>query len=340
MPPKKRQRTSQSNVKTTQPQHVSEVAAGRLQLRDWITVVHQGRHGYPEKRKFPLNEGGSFLDVVQRCWFWSCQSPTIVAEYEALRQKHLSLVGQSQAAAVSAPDANQADETSTPSASVVELESVAKLEESIGIEHRAASEINQVELIQGKDKSIWLLSSQNKTVAKHCILGGYGTGQWVPEAECAEPGVPFKLDNDRSVVQLDEGSFSAEAQGCQTLTVYKLLLRAETEKHVSDHRMSFLQITRKPSVQAGEDGFDIQIKNPMTFRCLRDPRTLGAGAEERVTSKNFFSKCLGTSLAHETCQVVFRYRFERVGQSFKIQRPYVITSKALTLQKDKPLKLV
>lgn len=256
--------------------------------------------------------GGGEFSLLLR--FWSCQSPSIVAEYEALRQKHLALVGQS-TSVVPAPDAPQPDETPTPSAPVVELESAAKLEESIGIEHRAASEISQVELILGKDKTIWLLSSQNKTIAKHCILGGYGTGQWVPEAECSEPGVPFKLDNDRSVVQLDESSFSAEAQGCQTLTIYKLLLRAETEKHVSEHRMSFLQITRKPSVQAGEDGFDIQIKNAMTFRCLRDPRSFqGSGDnQERVTSKNFFSKCLGSTLAHETCQIVFRYRFERVG---------------------------
>lgn len=67
MPPKKRAKTAH-NAKVTQPQNVADVAAGRLQLRDWITLVHQGRHGFPEKRKFPLADGGSFLDVVQRCF--------------------------------------------------------------------------------------------------------------------------------------------------------------------------------------------------------------------------------------------------------------------------------
>ena len=69
MPPKKRQRIAQSNVKSAgQPQSMSEVASGRHQLKDWIQVAFQGRHGFPEGRKFPLNNGGSFLDIVQRCW--------------------------------------------------------------------------------------------------------------------------------------------------------------------------------------------------------------------------------------------------------------------------------
>lgn len=84
MPPRKKQRISSSNLKTSQPQNVSEVAAGRLQLRDWIAVVHQGRHGYPEKRKFPLNDGGSFLDVVQRCW---CDEDALITDSLALVKK-------------------------------------------------------------------------------------------------------------------------------------------------------------------------------------------------------------------------------------------------------------
>lgn len=77
MPPKKRQRTSQSNSKALQPQCMTEVAPGRQQLKDWIQVAHQGRHGYPEPRKFPLNQGGSFLDIVQRCW---CDEDTLLSD--------------------------------------------------------------------------------------------------------------------------------------------------------------------------------------------------------------------------------------------------------------------
>ena len=83
MPPKKRQKT-QSNLKAWVPQNVSQVAAGRVQLKDWINMVHGGRRGFPEARKFPLNRGGSFLDIVQRCW---CDETTLVSESHELVKK-------------------------------------------------------------------------------------------------------------------------------------------------------------------------------------------------------------------------------------------------------------
>lgn len=41
-----------------------------------------GRHGFNESRKFPLENGGSFLDIVQRCW----------ANQETLVQDSLSFI--------------------------------------------------------------------------------------------------------------------------------------------------------------------------------------------------------------------------------------------------------
>lgn len=82
MPPKKKQKIAASNFKGVQPQTISEVSAGRIQLKEWVTLLYQGRHGYPEKRKWPLLEGGSFLDVVQRCW----------CDEEALLSDSLTLV--------------------------------------------------------------------------------------------------------------------------------------------------------------------------------------------------------------------------------------------------------
>lgn len=84
MPPKKKARVGNSNVKAAQPQALSEVASGRLQLKDWIGIVHQGRHGYPDKRKFPLLSGGSFVEVVQRCW---CDEDALVADSLSLVKK-------------------------------------------------------------------------------------------------------------------------------------------------------------------------------------------------------------------------------------------------------------
>ncbi|CAK9098294.1 Uncharacterized protein SCF082_LOCUS46069 [Durusdinium trenchii] len=277
--------------------------------------------------------------------FWASQTGGILTEYEALRHRHLDLVGQSVAVAAAPEEPSASGEgekpENPPTTPTTELESVAKLQETIGIELRVPSECSHVELILGADKSVWLVSSQQKTLSKYSVLGGYGTGQWMPEGECSEGGVPFVCKDDRALVQIDESSFSTEAQGFSTLTLYQLLLRAESQKNITEHRFSFLQIDRKAAVEAGEDGFEIKVKSAMVFRCLRDPRAFGAQGkvEERITAKNFFSKCVGHTLPKESAVTVFRYRFERVGQNFKIQRPYMITSRSLTLQKDKPLKL-
>ncbi|CAK9022588.1 Uncharacterized protein SCF082_LOCUS15851 [Durusdinium trenchii] len=273
--------------------------------------------------------------------YWSGQTGALLAEYEDLRQGHLELVGQSSAVAVVAAEGQATTEepTSTPARpTFVEVESLSKLEETHGgIELKVNSEAGGVELILCKDGTIWLLCGQNRTIPKHSVLAGFGTGQWLPEAECTDGGVPFAVPHgDRTLVQIDEASFSTEAQGNQTLTLYKLLLRAETEKQLTEHRVSFLKVERKATVEAGQDGFEVTIKNGMTFKCLRDPRT--QQGEERLTSKNFFSKCLA-SLPRETAMVVFRFRYERVGQNFKIQRPYVIASVPISLRKDVPLKL-
>ena len=73
MPPKKKARTGSSGASNNKlagqvPQTMDDVCAARLLLRDWIVEAYRGRHGFSEERKYPLNNGGSFLDIVQKCW--------------------------------------------------------------------------------------------------------------------------------------------------------------------------------------------------------------------------------------------------------------------------------
>lgn len=74
MPPKKKQRvsgggqTANSKFVSQAPQTMDDVCRGRVLLRDWILDAYKGRHGFETKLKFPLNEGGSFLQMVQRAW--------------------------------------------------------------------------------------------------------------------------------------------------------------------------------------------------------------------------------------------------------------------------------
>lgn len=266
------------------------------------------------------------------------QAGEIKTIFENLKEHHMELVGhqQQQQQVANNSEAENAGSTQDPTIPVVQMESLAKLESEVGVEHRAPSEIASVELLRGKDGSLWLLSSQNKSVGKHQLLGGFGTGQWLTASECADPGVPFTVaEGDKTIIQLDESSFGAEgAQGVSTLTIYKLLLRAETEKQIVQHKLSFLKVERKQAVEAGQDGFEITLRQSMVFKCVKDPR---AGETERISCKNFFSKFVGALPSSVLAAV--RYRFERVGQNFKVQRPYVITGRAVSLEKDKPQKL-
>lgn len=282
--------------------------------------------------------------------FWSAQTGELKTTYDTLREKHLALLAAtttttttssgteratSSAGASTAENSTDQDQEPPASDSNTVLDSLSKLEQEIGVQYKCNSEIGQVELIVGKDGSIWLLGGVDKSLPRHTVVGGYGTGQWVSEEE-SDPGVRFVITDDKAWIQLDESSFAAEAQGSSTVTLYKLLIRAEREKGLTEHRFSFLDISRKQDLEAGQDGFNIKVKTAMKFKCVRDPRT-ASGSEEKITAKNVFSKCLERN--SDLLMDIYRFRYERVGQSFKVQRPYVCTTQHLTLSKDKPLKV-
>ncbi|CAK9075739.1 unnamed protein product [Durusdinium trenchii] len=290
--------------------------------------------------------GNAFSIKVDEHKFWSQQSGEIGEKYNELRGRHLELIGRSRADESSPGEelpSTAVDSEVTPqdpsSVQCTELDSLSKLEASVGIDFKCASEVSNIELILAKDSSLWILASQDKNIPKFTLLGGFGTGQWVAQSD-SQPGIDFAMpDGDKTIIQVDEASFSSEAQGVSTCSLFKLLVRSEREKGSVDHRMSFLDISRKDdaAVDPGSDGFNIGIKTAMKFRCMRDPRS--SSGEDRVTAKNLFSKCLAAASNSDLITKVFRFRYERVGQNWKIQRPYVISSKGFSVKKDKPLKL-
>lgn len=79
-------------------------------------------------------------------------------------------------------------------------------------------------------------------------------------------------------------------------------------------------------------------KCAMKFRCMRDPRQVGSGQEERITAKNFFSKVSNVKF-NKYALMIFRFRFERVGATWKVQRPYTVAKRGITLKKGKPFKI-
>ena len=273
--------------------------------------------------------------------FWSSQAGEIATEYNNLKEKHEELIGRE----VPVPRAAAADSAATgsgeplplppPGSDLVTLESLSKLEQSHGVEVKVPSEISGVEIILAKDGSLWLLGGAEKHLPKNVQIGGFGTGQYVPESDASE-GIAFSMPaGDGTTIQLDESSFG-EGQGISHMSLFKLLVRAEREKGITNHTLSFLNISRKQEVaEAGTDGFDIAVKTAMKFKCLKDPR----GNDDRVTCENMFAKVMSKVEGSDLIGKVFRFRYERVGQTFKIQRPYVITKQGISIPKEKPVKI-
>ena len=89
MPPRKKARAAPPNTKSVAaaPDNVADVAPARIQLRDWIDQAYALRHESSLPKRYPL--GGSFLEVVQRCW---CEEGNFVADSLAVVKK-LGIVG-------------------------------------------------------------------------------------------------------------------------------------------------------------------------------------------------------------------------------------------------------
>ena len=144
-------------------------------------------------------------------------------------------------------------------------------------------------------------------------------------------------EEDKTIFQMDEGSFKGDGS-TQTpvMSLFKMLIMAEREKNVTEHRMSFLTVSRQADnvVEAGTDAFSVAIRQKMKYKCVKDPRS----SEDKVTCKNFFAKCFLKVELSEQLLTVFRFRWEHVGGNWKIQRPYVLTKIGIALQKGKPHK--
>lgn len=205
--------------------------------------------------------------------YWQAQGGVITEEYEALRSKHLELVGSGVEAAnaesslVAVESDAKTPETNTQTNE--EKESLAQLEESPGVEVKVQSKVAQVELILAKDGSVWLLARANKTLNKFT--------QW-----------------------------KTDGSGTSVISLYKLLIMCENEKHITEHKASYLNIKRKAdtNLEGGMDGFDVSYKSHMRFKRL---------PQDRLSGKNFFSKLVSTAAGFQQILPVFRFRFERVG---------------------------
>lgn len=207
---------------------------------------------------------------------------------------------------------------------------------------QVASEVAGTQLALTDKGYVYLLSDKDKTLAKFTQLGGYGAGQYVKASECAD-GIPFVLPlKDRTTVQVDESSIreAAATNAVATMTMYKLLILTEREQSVTSHKVSYHKVSRLADgqVEAGSDGFSVEATQEMKFRMLQQGASLEAN---KIVCKNMFAKCRLAAIDQSPfVSNVFRFRFERVGLSLKVQKPYIVTMRSISLEKGKPFRVV
>ena len=225
----------------------------------------------------------------------------------------------------------ESSSTGNPEGAVV-VESKDALLATQELDVEVASEVQGVQLLLTKAGQLWLVSDRDQIIPKHTQLGGYGTGQYAKiEDPVQGPELEFP-QNDKTVVQVDETTLVENAAGntVSTMTMYKLLVRLEREKQVTQHKVSYMDITRDTSVEAGLDSFVIKPNQRMKFK---------VAASERISCKSVFSKCISLVETSTVISKCFRFRYEKVGKSLKVQKPYVICTVGLSLTKGKPLKV-
>ncbi len=152
------------------------------------------------------------------------------------------------------------------------------------------------------------------------------------------PGLIFDWPaGDRTLIQVDHSSISPESTNLEVMSLYRFLVHLERVKRLSDYKISYSDCSRKaPSttgVNAG-DGFNVCIKEAQKYKMLASN-----APEARVTAKSFFGTLMDAVEASVILTKVFRFRFERVHAAIKIQKPYCMLTKAITVKANQPTQI-
>lgn len=141
--------------------------------------------------------------------------------------------------------------------------------------------------------------------------------------------VKWKLA-DKTLIQVDMASLSAENNSFDVMTLYRYLTLLERSKKVTKYDLSYSEVTRA-SDGGQQDGFDVKVTTPHRFK------PIGEG-NKAPSCKSFFADCISQVEASNIVEGVFRFRFERVNAVTKIQKPYCILSRSISLQPGKPVQ--
>ena len=223
-------------------------------------------------------------------------------------------------------------------------ESLEALEKTYKIVKSVASEIAGVKILRDEGGKTFLLSETSRQLCRGVQLGGYGTGQYAPvTAESASEGIEFAFpEGDKTKVQVEESSIKKDSTANPTMTLYQLLILLERQFKLSAHKISYAEIARSAD-DSGRDAFTVKLTRPMMYKFVDDGRgesgeALTKKAKKGETAKAIFRFKNEAVEKSSAVRTAFRFRYEKVGQSLKLMKPYVILAKNLKLEAKKPLE--
>lgn len=127
---------------------------------------------------------------------------------------------------------------------------------------------------------------------------------------------------------MDHSSIIPEQSHQEVMTLYKFLTYLERVKKITEYKLSYSDCSR--GGQGGSDSFNVCLKQAHKY-------TLVSGASEKTTSKSFFGPAMTEVEGSGVVSKVFRFRYERVTNTIKVQKPYVMLLRAITLKPNQPV---
>ncbi len=140
---------------------------------------------------------------------------------------------------------------------------------------------------------------------------------------------------DKTLIQVDHSSITPENGNCEVMTVYRFLTHLERVKKITEYKLSYTECERKPASSDGTDSFTVNIKDAHKYRVLAD-----SSGSSGTTCKSFFAASVDALNGSDKVTKVFRWRFERTWACCKVQKPYVMTTRALQLKANAPAQIV
>lgn len=269
---------------------------------------------------------------------WSSLADTS-SEFEELKKHHDSTFKDTLAYVVKIQNVDPRQTTATGGSAT---SAVGPPDAEDGNEEGAAAATEYLEYGSMDECKAILYSETDRQLTRGVQVGGYGTGTYTPSTESSQGVELCYPDGDKTKVQLEESSVKKDSSNNPTMSLYQLLILIERQFKVATHKISYTEVERTAD-GSGRDTFSVKLSKNMMYKFVEDDRgETGESATKKtkkdMTGKGIFRFKHAAVQKSDTLSTAFRFRYEKIGQSLKLMKPYVILTKNLKLQAKKPLE--